>query len=370
MSSLAMTVGSTRVRYDAVVRGLLVAITLAACQSARAPAPPPPEETRLLAARDLGDVDTMRAHCWQVWHDIQDKWQAWPSSDVVLGMPDRIFRALQPFRIGERMEVETLPLMFAVIYNPEAAAHVAKNRLELRSTLRKRRPAIPAFSRGAIVMKAVWYPVHARGVTELPLWDGESILPEGNPGRTWSRHVAIEPGGEDRVVDGVHHVPLDAFLHRTLNTQAEVAAARTVAHDPSLAIGDHVVIVGMHVSTKEIPDWVWATFWWHDRPDAGPYAAGRPASLTGAAASYLMDVAYSEQTPREPDGSPHVAMNPFLEARFPDGLHSNCVACHQRAAYGTMDYLPITRGTTAPGDPYFADKVTTDFVWSLALEAR
>jgi hypothetical protein len=63
-------------------------------------------------------------------------------------------------------------------------------------------------------------------------------------------------------------------------------------------------------------------------------------------------------------------MNPWLEARFPNGVRSNCLACHRRAAFGATDYLPVTRGDLSLDDPYFAGKVATDFVWSLALEAR
>ena len=344
---------------------------LVACQSARAPVPPPAEETKLLVARDLGDLATMRGHAWDLWRTVLDQWERWPRSDVVFGARDRVFRELQPFRIGDRLEVETLPVMFTIAFNPEAAAHVRRHQLARRSALRTS-AAIPEFPRGAITLKALWYPVHQRGVTELPIWDGEPAQPDrdGNPGRSWSRHVTVDPEGGDRTIDGVHHVPLDAFIHRTLVTNDEVAAARTASRDRALVAGDHVVVIAMHVSTKEIPDWVWATFWWHDQPDAGPYAAARPPTLSGAARSYLMDVAYSAQTPAESDGSPHVAMNPWFEGRFSGGLHSNCVACHQRAAVGASDYLPVTRGVTAPDDPYFAGKTTTDFVWSLALEAR
>jgi len=100
----------------------------------------------------------------------------------------------------------------------------------------------------------------------------------------------------------------------------------------------------MHVTTKEIPDWVWATYWWHDRPDDGRFGDGRPATLAGAAGHYLMDVAYSAETPRQPDGSPPACMNPWLEARFPGGLSSNCLTCHQRAAFGAPDYLHAAGG--------------------------
>lgn len=353
----------------------MTALVVAGCQSARAPAPPPPDQARLLAARDRDDLAAIRAHGWALWQRILPVWEHWSRSDAVFGATDRIFRELQPFKVGDRLEVETAPLMFAVIFDPVAAAHVEAHHLARGDTLRGH-AAIPDFPRGAITLKSVWFPVHRDRETPLPVWDGEPAVADGNPTRTWRRRIVIDPSGAhdeptsgafDELIDGVHHVPLDAFIHRALTTPDEVAAARRVARDPTLAAGDHVVLVGMHVSTKEIPDWVWATLWWHDRPDDGPYAAGRPVTLAGASRNYLMDITLGAAAPR---GPARAVMNPFLEARFPDGVRSNCLTCHRRAAHGTLDYLPVVREDTPVDDPYFADKTQTDMVWSLALEAR
>jgi hypothetical protein len=353
-----------------------------ACQAPRAPGQPdPPDQVRLLAARDRGDLATMRAHGWELWRGLQDRWQRFERSDVVLGQPDRIFRPLRPFRNGEGIEAETLPVMFSVAFDATAAAHIRRYALGSRAALRAIH-AVPEFPRGAIALKLVWYPVHHDRPTTLPIWDGAPVNPDarGNPDRTWRRTITIDPlprtpeaphdAPDTSHGSGAQVVPLAAFLHHTLEGAAELAAARAVAHDPSLAPGDHVVLLGMHVTTKEIPDWVWATFWWHDRPGEGRFAEDRPATLGGAASHYLMDVAYSAETPREPDGSPHACMNPWLEARFPGGLHSNCLTCHQRAAFGAARYLPVTRTTIPADDPYFAGKTTTDFLWTLALEAH
>jgi len=83
---------------------------------------------------------------------------------------------------------------------------------------------------------------------------------------------------------------------------------------------------------------------------------------------YLMDATFSSETPREADCTSRACMNPWLEARFQGGLHSNCIACHQRAIVGATDYLPVTRGPLRPGE--LGTAVQTDFVWSVALEAE
>jgi hypothetical protein len=187
----------------------------------------------------------------------------------------------------------------------------------------------------------------------MPIWDGD---PNGdaNADTTWQRTIEVDP-------DGDAGVPLARFIYRDLTTEAEVASARIAAHDPDLAIGDHVALVAAHVTTKEIPDWTWQTYWWHDAPDVGRFAADRPAELHGVAASYLMDATYTTDAP---------CFNPWLEARFPDGVASNCVTCHQRAVVGAEDYLPVTHGRLRTDDPYFRGHLATDFLWSVAFEAR
>ena len=318
-------------------------VALAGLLCACAPSPDAATESRLLAARDRHDTAALRTHGWELWQRLATHWQDLVPADRVLGHSDRMFRPLRPFRDGTVTETETLPVMFSVAFDPSAAAHIRDHALASRAALGKL-ATFPAFPRSAIAVKLVWYPIHRDRVARIPIWDGE-VIAGRNPDRTWRRTVAIDPA---------------QFITRTLTTDAELAAARTIAHDPTLARGDLAVLLGMHVATKETPDWVWATFWWHDRADTGPYAAGRPA-LPGPAGHYLMDVAYSG------DGS---CMNPWLEARFPDGVHSNCLTCHQRAAFGATDYLPVTHGTLRADDPYFAGKLPTDFVWTLALEAR
>ena len=221
----------------------------------------------------------------------------------------------------------------------------------------------------------MWYPVHATGLTVMPIWDGDPADDDaaGNPDRSWRRVVAVDPS-RARVPDDetaavtledrsfiAHVVPLSAFIHRELATDDELATARIASRDDSLERGDHVVLVAVHLTTKEIPDWTWETYWWHDRPDDGAFAAGRPPAIRGAAASYVMDATFSTDKP---------CFNPWLEARFPNGLHSNCVTCHQRAVIGAADYLPVTRGRLRDDDPYFAGHPPTDFVWSIAFESR
>lgn len=142
-----------------------------------------------------------------------------------------------------------------------------------------------------------------------------------------------------------------------------------------------MALVALHYTTKEIPNWVWATFWWHDKPTDGPFAKARPGEtiVRGVWRNYLMAVSFDMDLPKEADGSPHVAFNPWLEARFANGVNSNCMTCHQRAVWDPQipddagnapPFLPITRGVASPDDPLFRTSTKVDFLWSLLFEGN
>jgi hypothetical protein len=94
--------------------------------------------------------------------------------------------------------------------------------------------------------------------------------------------------------------------------------------------------------------------------------------VAGVWRNYLMDVAYSMVRPREFEGTPNSVYNPWLEARFQQGLSSNCMTCHQRSVWRNgafVPFLPVTTGGLPPDDPYFNDSLQLDFLWSMNLES-
>jgi hypothetical protein len=133
-----------------------------------------------------------------------------------------------------------------------------------------------------------------------------------------------------------------------------------------------MILVGLHFTTKEMVDWTWTTLWWHDMPDRGRFASGRPHSVKNEWAHYLMDVSYDMDLPRERDGSPHICFNPWLEGLFPGGYTSNCMTCHRLAVWPgksvPANLLPVTRGKLSADHPLFSGKAKLDFLWSLARE--
>src|SRR5262249_45888282 len=143
--------------------------------------------------------------------------------------------------------------------------------------------------------------------------------------------------------------------------------------------GDYAILLGTHMTTHEIWGWVWATFWWHDRPANGPFAADRPDKVTGVWRNYVMAESFDMETPMEADGPSHVAFNPYLEAPFHNVSPPNCMPCHRRAVSPTkklaldqpiVNPFSVTRGKISTDASIFKNRVITDSLWSISLGSK
>jgi hypothetical protein len=312
---------------------------------------------------------------------------------------------------GETAPFPNAPVLAFTLYNAFAYDHIRTHRLNRLSELKRLQStgpvdrefaadrSIPPFPHDAMVIKTIWWPVAEHGVTAMPVWDSGNDLPRrsGNNYLQWQRAVIVDPtldGSEpaatrsaefvgrsfpDAPVFGLaafYHISVDTQLARQLNEDNEAHRASLLALGRPLERGDHLVLVGMNLATKDLENWVWASLWWHDHADQGPFAADRPDALPSAWRHYLMRVAFDAEKPAEARGGAHICFNPWLEARFPDGGHgggevSNCLSCHRRASYPPVNFLPVTRGAPDPAsDPAYAPgRLRTGFLWSIALHA-
>jgi hypothetical protein len=419
-------------------RPLVVAIAglmiLAASRAgARVPTQAADTSADLEAMRESGDLTSQRLYIWQVltqllkspdgksdvafesWIGEGDAFSTAPADPTRDGI--RAFsRATSTMgkggpKGGAEAPFPNAPVLAFTLYNAVAYDHIRAHRLNRLSELARLRSAgpvdrefaddrsIPPFPRDAMVLKTVWWPVAEHEVTSMPVWDSSDDLPRrsGNNYLQWQRAVIIdptrpgtEPAGSrsaefvgrsfpESPVFGLaafHHISVDARLARQLNRDNEAHRAGLLALGRPFRAGDYLVLVGMNLAAKDIENWVWASLWWHDHPDQGPFAAGRPEALPSAWRHYLMRVAFDAEKPAEARGGAHVCFNPWLEARFPDGGHgggelSNCLACHRRASYPPVNFLPVTRGAPDPAsDPAYAPgRLRTGFLWSIALHA-
>lgn len=340
-------------------------------------------------------------------------------------------------------------LMSFVKFNRQAAEFIWNNGYNLRSTLKTLKSqfdaqetpvserSIKPFPPEAISLKMVFWLVKnpessqsEKGLTGLPIWDPNyPPPPNGEPPMhtTWTKGVAIDPAGKypegslqrvniNGTVNQPHYqmvpvVPLKHFYAFRLSDQNDVAAAEefmkmnssmqneqerfvtNIGQTPEL--GDYVVLLAMHVTTKEMSCWTFQTFWWSEHPNDEPFASGRPDSIKPPFNNYVMCSAYSTVSPKTATGGPPICFNPYLETDLgptkpytfmgvkypPDpiaGTRSNCMSCHQMAGFpaGEPDNphaasfgRVANQGYLSPADPYFDQLVKTDFLWSIPLKA-
>lgn len=393
----------------------------------------PADKQTLEKYRTDGNVSAQRLHVWNVFagmtqltpdgkHPIFETWYAEEEAFATGPAPQAVGprRVIKRFRVPQQLagapgqpapEAAGDALLSEVMFNFANFNHVRTKKLNLVSELQNlsqsgapdpsipNNKTVPAFPAESISLKTVWWPVKKDQPTPMPIWDPETnpILPNGNSYRIWKRIVAIDPTrtnippNETMTITFLnsprpdsHVVGLDKFHFAVVDDQMAANAMNNprlkafvsdvFGPDRPLQAGDLVVFAGTHLTTKEIDDWVWATFWWHDRPDTGPFAADRPDTVKNVWRNYLMSASYDLNLPLEPDGKPHITFNPWLEAGFRQGAVSNCMNCHHRAAIGPngpTSFLPVFRGNPDPADPaYAAGLLRTDFLWSIPFNAN
>jgi hypothetical protein len=318
----------------------------------------------------------------------------------------------------------------AVAYDPNAAKFTLKNKLIRDSTEISNRYKIaggigniPAFPSNAITTKPVYYVGRKKdSLIRIATWPGEPSKPmafgppfTGDAGITvWNTFVYADvknqqPAGKQLVpvvgsnpttaqiaaatcnLSDFINFKIDARMAAYLNKQ------QAVVQGDSAHAGDIALLVAMHVTTKEISNWTWQTYYWDYNP-AAPKApssslaqSNKPSQLSPAAAHYSVSTAYLFVTPNQPlTGGTNkgvnamIGYNPYLEAGFapstfqfknqmnPDfkyGIQTNCMSCHALAGNESIDKSGNPFYSTDQyidnNDRYFVNKVKLDFAWSL-----
>jgi hypothetical protein len=385
-------------------------------------------DTMLDALRRNGDVPAQRRHVWNVFSYVTHpafghehgapSFESWHGENELFGNdePDHLRTGIRGFsRSAEASArdgvLSDVPVLSYTLYNETAYQHIRRYHLNELGALQQLVESgaadpvvagdvtVPGFPIRSIVLKTVWWPVAQKGITSLPVWDPAKNppYPSGNPYTSWSRVVALDPTGEANDVTTVsvefagrtferarlvplsklYHVSVDSRMARSMMLDPETARAILISLGRPIKEGDYIAMVAANVMTREIPSWIWAAFWWHDQPEAGQFSAGRPGTLQLQWRNYLMQAAFDPQTPAAADNGPLICFNPWLEGRFPDGGHgsgvkSNCIACHERASYPQMNFLPVTRGApdVLKDEAHGPGRLRTSFMWSLALHAK
>ncbi|MGR9073683.1 MAG: hypothetical protein ACU833_11520 [Gammaproteobacteria bacterium] len=312
-------------------------------------------------------------------------------------------------------------IFVSVAYNPPAARHAISNKLFLQSTLNSYLKAgyteIPNFPANSITVKPVYKVIPQNvsgGVYKFPGWPGTPSPAKTFPEKDWDSCVyldikgagesgnSIDRGCKGQSKDSTFY--LSDFIHQKISKQD--ANFLSTQLNIEVAEGDYAILVGMHVTTREIRRWTWQTYWWSADP-AGPYlpsskeiAGSRPLqSLDKAAQHYAMSVAYQMVSPAQPImggknmGESVIGYNPHLEAGFDPsvfqivrkingttenryGVETNCMTCHNLALYNPATDYKVDNGANRE-KPYAADfymgiadevfdgTLKLDFAWSI-----
>jgi len=311
---------------------------------------------------------------------------------------------------------DTSQVFETVSYDPTAACFATENLIFNQSVLEKYQVnngigKIPAFPATAITTKPTYYAAKpdSNGLIKVPAWPGTPNPAKAFGYKTWNTYVYADmsnsqPNNKNLIPVTTDNPTPEQILQATCNVNDFIhykldkdAAAYLNEHQDTgssdFKAGDVVLLVAMHVGTKEISNWTWQTYFWCYNPD-NPFAPSssfeaslRPKQIKGAAANYAVSTAYAMVWPNQPINggtnqgvSPVISFNPYLEAGFgpqvfsvPNvldsnlqyGVQTNCMTCHALATksgnngYSTDQYISMNDGK------FFLGDVQLDFAWSI-----
>ena len=308
----------------------------------------------------------------------------------------------------------------SVSYSPAAASFAINNKIFMATTLlgysQAGKTEVPFFPSNAITIKPVFKVLAAStGATSFNIsaWHGPVNDTVAYPEQDWLTFVTVDTSKGAKSEGNTYSV--DDFIHYKLNDEDadyfNKEFTENTGNEFNAQPGDYVILMAMHVGTREITNWTWQTFWWDSKPDNPPLpsskeiADARPDELKGAARNYAMAVAYYMINPDEPyngvdiKGEPNYAYNPYLEAGFgPDvfdeslsyintvqgekidtyaGVRTNCMSCHRMASVDPASGLNLGNPADNSKTPYvgnsyisrndtiFQNQLKLDFAWSI-----
>jgi len=316
-------------------------------------------------------------------------------------------------------------MLAGVVYNTPAYQNIRANQYYLADRLNSLLPESPnttanritPFPKESIVLKPMLWPVKKNGFTALPVFVPNNFWPPTKDAsryagyerqELWSRAVAVTPGstaepGEDvqylydalaeapsksnpdprplrtRKYENAKVVSVNDFYHIKVTKDflgqinscdlALLNASATWNFDRFIEEGDYLVLIAMHIMTKEQPVWTFQSAWWTDDPNGqNPWNAARPSDLGNHAVGpwdhYMLTSTYGMLQVVNNDSKNSgliyplneivdgamkwpVAYNPYIELAAAHPIGTNCMNCHTRAAWPPR----MAVDSTDPNDP-------------------
>jgi len=166
---------------------------------------------------------------------------------------------------------------------------------------------------------------------------------------------------------------LGCFYYRRI-TKQQVLQYHSVTSSPDILLDQcksdvcYLILVGVHIMTRETPNWTWMTYWWtRDRFQGSSMKDKWGLFQPNATINSLDNVA-----------------NPYIEG-VSTGMKTNCMECHRHAVYnpdfgsqrrssihatGIPSFEPgsIARNLQSP-QCYFENSLQTHFLWTIATHS-
>ena len=243
-----------------------------------------------------------------------------------------------------------------VLYNATASNDIKNHRLDLVSTLQALLSSGTNihFDDHSIIVKELWEPI-APGRTRISVWQ------PGSP--RFANPIFDDTYGD---ITAWPTIRIDVAAQAGPYVPTVSAPISAFAHTPIGGAGSHppaYVLVGVNIAHKVDGTWYWFAFSWADGPKGGTAGQQQCSSSWN---QYCMNMT------SDPAGRA-ICFNPYLEGQQPNGLFSNCVRCHQFAAYPKQEIEGISaangsnRSPVPPGQvrQYMQGAISTDSLWSL-----
>jgi len=209
------------------------------------------------------------------------------------------------------------------------------------------------FSSDAIVVKTFWETIQPSQLPGLAI--NANLWQKGKPPDLVGRYSSLTAFSDDNFVDltkedscsrttvdhddsgnpGIHPVySLGCFYHRRVGPGFAAHSEPSAQHDISdpfcdVSPGQHcyLILVGVHVMTRETPNWLWMTFWWSTE-----WWSSHP-NHANVRNRWMLFHANATANNTDP------VANPYLEG-ITSGMASNCLECHRHAVvhpgYGSV----------------------------------
>jgi hypothetical protein len=257
-----------------------------------------------------------------------------------------------------------------------------KKVLDLLAAERRELPDMPE---SAIVVKPAWQLIPCQGEHAFPVWQGEdsptgAVQANGSINGLRLRRQMIDTASmqdgpcEPRAAP--NQPPANLRINSTrlpIRDFFTFQAPRdvTLMSGKEIREGDFLLLAGLHVITRELKDWIWATYWWHPedpRVTTHRFASGRERFLTRAkgaslraGARFRMDIAVTDE---------RAIFNPYLEGTLTGGTRSRCIGCHRKATLHRTppagNYRCFQFDSRAVPSNTETPRVFMSFLWSAA----